>query len=103
MGCSKALACPPGSHVIVASGSVLTNQSVASRKGWDVTTGRRKEDPDTVFFPPHPSVRENIEAFARAAGGEATYPVTYDEMLSNVDAFEAITRSALSGRVEPVG
>jgi predicted dehydrogenase len=72
-------------------------------RGWDVTTVRRKEDPDTVFYPPHPSVRENIEAFARASSGEAGYPVPYHEMLANVDAFEAITRSALSGRVEPVG
>ena len=72
-------------------------------RGWDVTTVHRGKEPETVFFPPHPSVRENIEAFARAAAGGEAYPVSYDEMLSNVDAFEAITRSARSGLVEAVG
>jgi predicted dehydrogenase len=72
-------------------------------RGWDVTTVRRGAEPQSVFFPPHPSVRENIEAFARAAAGEAPYPVSYEEMLYNVDAFEAITRSAQSGLVERVG
>ncbi|MET8310880.1 Gfo/Idh/MocA family oxidoreductase [Micromonospora sp. NPDC005173] len=72
-------------------------------RGWDVTTVHRGAEPKTVFFPPHPSVRENIEAFARAAAGEKPYPVLYEEMLYNVDAFEAITRSAHSGLVERVG
>lgn len=72
-------------------------------RGWDVTTARRGAEPESVFYPPHPSVRENIEAFARAAAGEAPYPVPYEEMLHNVDTFEAITRSAQSGLVERVG
>lgn len=72
-------------------------------RGWDVTTVLRDADPVTVFQPPHPSVRENIERFARAAAGELDYPVTLDEMLANVETFEAITRSARSGQVEPVG
>jgi predicted dehydrogenase len=71
-------------------------------QGWDVVTVHRGGDPVTEFFPPHPSVRENLEQFARAALGEATYPVTLEEMLANVQTFEAITRSAASGRVEPV-
>jgi predicted dehydrogenase len=71
-------------------------------RGWDVTTVHRGAEPETVFAPPHPTVRDNIEAFARATVGEARYPVTYDEMLANVDAFEAITRSARTGLVEPV-
>jgi predicted dehydrogenase len=72
-------------------------------EGWDVTTVRRGARPVTTFEPPHASVRDNIECFARAAAGETTYPVTLEEMLANVDTFEAITRSAASGRVEPVG
>jgi predicted dehydrogenase len=71
-------------------------------QGWDVTTVLRGEEPATCFYPPHPSVRDNIEEFARAVAGESTYPVTLDEMLANVQAFEAITRSARSGVVEPV-
>lgn len=72
-------------------------------RGWDVTTVRRGAEPVTAFQPPHPSVRENIEHFARAAAGTATYPVTLEDMLANVETFEAITRSARSGRVEAVG
>ena len=72
-------------------------------RGWDVTTAQRGAEPETTFYPPHPSVRENIEAFARAAAGGTPYPVSLEEMLSNVQAFEAITRSAATGLVEPVG
>ena len=52
----------------------------------------------TVFYAPHPAVRDNLEAFGRAALGEAPYPVTLDEMLLNVRSFEAIQRSVRSGR-----
>ncbi len=72
-------------------------------RGWDVTTMHRGAEPVTEFYPPHPSVRENIETFARAARGLETYPVSLEEMQSNVDAFEAISRSARSGVVETVG
>jgi predicted dehydrogenase len=70
--------------------------------GWAVTTLRRGEAPTTIFQPPHPVVRDNIEAFARAASGGAAYPVSLDDMLDNVRAFEAVTRSAASGRIETV-
>lgn len=71
-------------------------------RGWDVVTVHRGGEPASEFFPPHPSVRENLEQFARAALGQNTYPVSLEEMLANVHTFEAITRSAASGRVEPV-
>jgi predicted dehydrogenase len=70
--------------------------------GWDVTTVHRNEEPATVFYPPHPTVRDNIEAFGRAALGLAPYPVTLDEMLLNVRSFEAIQRSVKSGSIEAV-
>ncbi len=70
--------------------------------GWDVTTVHRGENPATVFNPPHPAVRDNLEAFARAAAGGDAYPVTLDEMTYNVRTFEAITRSAASGRIEMI-
>jgi predicted dehydrogenase len=70
--------------------------------GWDVTVVRRGEAPATRFLPPHPSVRDNLEAFARAAAGHAPYPVGLDEIATNVRTFEAITRSALSGKLERV-
>jgi predicted dehydrogenase len=71
-------------------------------QGWDVTTVFRDEEPSTSFYPPHPSVRANIEAFARAAAGGAAYPVTAEEMQANVATFEAISRSARTGRIENV-
>jgi len=70
--------------------------------GWDVTAVLRGGAPEVRFLPPHSAVRDNLEAFARAAEGEAPYPISLDEMATNVRTFEAITRSALSGRIERV-
>jgi predicted dehydrogenase len=71
-------------------------------QGWDVVTVRRGGSQETEFFPPHPSVLANLESFSRAAQGAEPYPVTLAEMLANVQTFEAITRSAASGRPEAV-
>jgi predicted dehydrogenase len=72
-------------------------------QGWDVTRQVRGEPARSEFFPPHGSVRENIEAFAKAVAGEAAYPIPLEEMVANARTFEAITRSALSGAIEVVG
>lgn len=71
-------------------------------QGWDVTRQIRGESPVRTFFPPHPSVRENLEAFARSVAGEADYPVPTEEMVVNARTFEAITRSVRSGSIEAV-
>jgi len=68
--------------------------------GWDVTSVHRDQTPVTTFYPPHPAVRENLEAFGRAALGREPYPVALDEMLANVRSFEAIQRSVKSGAIE---
>jgi predicted dehydrogenase len=68
--------------------------------GWDVTSVHRDETPVSAFYPPHPAVRDNLEAFGRAALGEAPYPVALDEMLANVRSFEAIQRSVKSRAIE---
>jgi predicted dehydrogenase len=70
--------------------------------GWDVISVHRDENPASTFYPPHPAVRDNLEAFGRAALGQAAYPVTPDEMLSNVRSFEAIQRSVKSGGIENI-
>jgi predicted dehydrogenase len=70
--------------------------------GWDVTSVLRDQAPVTAFHPPHPSVRDNLEAFGRAALGQAPYPVALDEMLMNVRSFEAIQRSVKSGAIETI-
>jgi predicted dehydrogenase len=72
-------------------------------QGWDVTRQFRGEQARSAFFPPHSSVRENIESFARAVAGNSAYPIPLEEMVANARTFEAITRSALSGVVEVVG
>ena len=71
-------------------------------QGWDVTRQVRGEHPNSAFFPPHSSVRENIESFAKAVAGESVYPIPLEEMVANARTFEAITRSAMSGAVEVV-
>jgi predicted dehydrogenase len=70
--------------------------------GWDVTSVHRDQTPTSTFYPPHPAVRDNLEAFGRAALGLKPYPVTLDEMLANVRSFEAIQRSVKSGAIEAV-
>jgi predicted dehydrogenase len=71
-------------------------------RGWDVTRTRRGGEPATRFFGPHPTVRDNIEQFARAAQGDVEYSVPPAEILAGARTFEAITASALSGRVEKI-
>ncbi len=70
--------------------------------GWDITTHLRGGAPVAQFYPPHPAVRDNLEAFAIAAKGGPPYPVSLNEMSANVRTFEAITRSVLSGQIEPI-
>ena len=70
--------------------------------GWDVTSVHRDQTPTTTFYPPHPAVRDNLEAFGRAALGQAPYPVSPGEMLTNVRCFEAIQRSVKSGTIEAI-
>ena len=67
-----------------------------------MTSVHRDEMPVTAFYPPYPAVRNNLEAFGRAALGEAPYPVTLEEMLTNVRSFEAIQRSVKSGAIEVI-
>ncbi|WP_424934262.1 Gfo/Idh/MocA family protein [Amaricoccus macauensis] len=45
------------------------------------------------------SVSANLEAFARAARGEAPYPISTDEMIQNIQILEAVAKSAETGQV----
>jgi predicted dehydrogenase len=56
----------------------------------------------TAFYASHQAVRDNLETFGRAALGQASYPVTLDEMLANVRSFEAIHRAVKSGTIETI-
>jgi predicted dehydrogenase len=44
-------------------------------------------------------VRDNFEAWAVAAEGGASYIFTPEQLLANMEIFEAIVRSAESGKV----
>jgi predicted dehydrogenase len=68
--------------------------------GWDVTTVRRGGEREEWVVAPNAAVRDNLERFAASIEGEGSYPVTTAEIRSTVRAFEAITRSAMSGAVE---
>jgi len=70
--------------------------------GRDQRASGRKPRQRASSLPPIPPVRDNLEAFARAAAGQTLYPVSLEEMATNVGTFEAITRSALSGKLERV-
>jgi predicted dehydrogenase len=70
--------------------------------GWDVTRVTRGAARQEAYYPPHPAVRDNLEAFGRAIRGEALYPVTHGEMRSGVRVFAAVQRSGLSGMLEAV-
>lgn len=65
--------------------------------GWDITVALRGQERSTRFAPPAPSVRLNLEAFARAVRGVQPYPVPAAEMLANVAALQAIMQSVSAG------
>lgn len=73
-----------------------------SPAGWVLTTCRRDEAPVSAEFPPAPSVRNNLEAFATAAAGGAPYPIRSDEMIATAAALEAVIAAVASGKTEPV-
>jgi predicted dehydrogenase len=65
--------------------------------GWTIKRAKHGAAFETTEVPAHPLVRANLEAFADAAAGRAAYPVTHDEMIANVSAFEAVYKSAETG------
>lgn len=58
---------------------------------------------EVIDFPPFDTVRAEIEAFARAIAGEAPYPIAIADVIHGVAVFEAIYRSAASGKPVEVG
>jgi predicted dehydrogenase len=63
----------------------------------DLMLRRCGAEPQQLSFSPVDSVRVNLEAFADAVAGLATYPISTSEMLDTVAAFEAIGKAAASG------
>src|SRR3974390_1903289 len=71
-------------------------------EGWLMIKCMKGGKPQTVEYPGMSMVRANLEAFADAAAGRASYPVTYQEMIDTVAALEAIGISAQSGQIVQV-
>ena len=71
-------------------------------EGWVLTRCDVSSRTTTQDFPPAPSVRMNLEAFADAVAGRAPYPMPQAEMIANIAALEAILSSAASGAIVSV-
>jgi predicted dehydrogenase len=75
---------------------------VEAPEGWVVIKGMKGERIATEEIGPAEAVLDNLEAFANAVRGKATYPITGDQLVANISLLESIVRSASSGRVEAV-
>jgi len=71
-------------------------------EGWALTKSLRGAPRQSVEYAPAKAVLANLEAFADAAAGRASYPVPQEQMIANISALEAVFRSARSGNVERV-
>ena len=71
-------------------------------EGWVVKKATHESPVQTIEYPAVSMVRANLEAFADAAAGRAPYPVSHEEMIANISAFEAIGKSAESGAIVKV-
>ncbi len=70
--------------------------------GWTMTRQIGGKERAIVDYPARSGVRANLEAFAAAALGEATYPMPQQQMIDNIAALEAIFKSAKAGAIVPV-
>jgi predicted dehydrogenase len=59
-------------------------------------------DREVADYAPLSGVRNNLEAFAKAATGGPAYPMPQQQMIDNIGALEAIFKSAKSGTIVAV-
>jgi predicted dehydrogenase len=71
-------------------------------QGWTLTFKPKDRDKSVREYPPAQAVLANLEAFADAVAGRASYPVPQAQMIANIAALEAVFSSSKSGEVEPV-
>jgi predicted dehydrogenase len=71
-------------------------------QGWVLTTKTASGGKSFHEYPPANAVLANLEAFADAVAGRASYPVPQEQMIANIAALEAVFSSSKSGEVEPV-
>jgi predicted dehydrogenase len=73
---------------------------VEAPTGWTVLRSSQSAQPDVTDWPVATPVLDNLEAFADAIHGkQADYPVSLQEMLDTVAAFEAVFESTLEEKV----
>ena len=70
--------------------------------GWTVTRQFGGHDREIAEYPPLSGVRNNLEAFAKAAAGGPAYPMPQQQMTDNIAALEAIFKSAKSESIVAV-
>ena len=92
-----------------ATGSIWRLQVFGS-KGWaEIRDETRFEvrligaESEVVDYPLFDTRRAELEAFAAAAEGGPAYPLPLDQAIHGIAVFEAVTRSAKSGRTETTG
>jgi predicted dehydrogenase len=79
-----------------------TNGSAEAREETMLTVARIGEQPKTQTFPEANSLGMLLEAFGETIETGKPFPVSFDEMLDTVGAFEAIIRSIRTGQPEAV-
>ena len=96
---------PSGYLTCMTATAPIFRLQVFGSKGWAELVGETMlvhqpvEGPRVTHqFAPMSTERAELEAFAAAIAGEATYPVPLDDVVAGVAAFEAITRSAAERR-----
>jgi predicted dehydrogenase len=70
--------------------------------GCHLTLCRKGGSPETRAIDPIDTVRANFEAFAEAAEGGASYPITREQKLHNIAVLEAIVASVATGKAVTV-
>jgi predicted dehydrogenase len=74
---------------------------VEAPTGWTVVKRIGDQDPVTIEYPAATPVLSNLDAFARSIGGrQEDYPMSMQDMLNTVSAFEAVFKSTLTGQIE---
>jgi predicted dehydrogenase len=76
---------------------------VEAPEGWTLTRGiKDSRSTQVTDYPVATPVRDNLEAFAEACTGDASYPISTDEMVATVAALEAVFKSSESRQLQPV-
>jgi len=78
---------------------IRDNSHPENPTGWTVTRQFSGREREVEAYPAQSGVRTNLEAFARAVEGGATYPMPHVQMIDNIAALEAIFKSAKSGAI----